>query len=159
MIKIREVRIEDTAKLIELLVRLTQEKPPVALELEPLIMKRERWVEPFLNQKIGFFVVAEEDGMIIGFCYVAIPKWYKPVTYIAISVDKDYRRKDIGGQMLYNVAEWAASQHLEYIIADVWDWNLKSLNFFKKHGFIEKSGFQDKFKGKEEEKIRLVMKV
>jgi ribosomal protein S18 acetylase RimI-like enzyme len=159
MPSIREVRIEDTVKLIELLVKLTREKPPVALELEPLIMKGLRWVEPFLDQKAGFFVVAEEGDNIIGFCYVAIPKWYKPITYIAIAVDEDYRRKDIGGQMLYHVAEWSSKKHLEYIIADVWEWNLKSLKFFRKHGFYEKSRFEDKFKGKEEEKVRLAMKL
>jgi N-acetylglutamate synthase-like GNAT family acetyltransferase len=159
MINVREVRIEDTVKLIELLVELTKEKPPVALELSPLIMKGERWVEPFLDQKAGFFVVAEMNGNIVGFCYVAIPKWYKPVTYIAIAVSKDYRRKDVGAQLLFHVAEWASKKHLEYMIADVWDWNEGSLNFFKKHGFKEKLKFQDKFKGKQEKKVRLVMKL
>ena len=55
--------------------------------------------------------------------------------------------------MFYHVAEWVSARHLEYIIADVWSWNLHSLNFFKELGFIEKSRFQDKFKGKEEEKV------
>jgi RimJ/RimL family protein N-acetyltransferase len=158
-INIREVRIEDSVKLIELLVSLTQEKPPVALELEPLIMKGIRWIEPFLDQKAGFFVVAEDDDKIIGFCYLAIPKWYKPIAYIAIAIKDDYRRKDISSQMFYHVAEWASEKHLSYIIADIWSWNSKSLNFFRKLGFREKSRFEEKFKGIEKEKVRMVMQL
>jgi RimJ/RimL family protein N-acetyltransferase len=159
MIKIREVMIEDTVKLIELLIKLIHEKPPIALELESLVMKGARWVEPFLNQKVGFFIVAEDDDKIIGFCYLATPKLVNPVAHIAIAVDKDYRRKNTGSQMFNHVAKWAFNTHLKYIIADVWNWNPKSLNFFKKLSFGEKLRFRDKFKGIPEEKVRMVLEL
>lgn len=53
----------------------------------------------------------------------------------------------------------AASRDIPYIVADVWNWNFKSLKFFEKLGFVEKTRFMDKFKGEEKIKVRLVKKV
>jgi len=159
MVKIRKVKISDWEELKRLLEGVVNEIPPVALELEPLIMKGSRWLADFPKGEAGLFVVAEDKGKIVGFCYLAIPKFYRPVAYIGVVVAKDHRKKDIASQMFYHVAEWAAAQHLEYIIADIWNWNLKSLKFFEKMDFIEKTRFMDKFKGEEEEKVRLVKKL
>lgn len=159
MIKLREVTVEDTEQLRDLLIRLVNEKPPVAVELEPLIMKGRRWIASFPTGETGHFIVAEVNNNIIGFCYLAVPKFYKPVAYIGIAVAKEYRRKDVGSRMFYHIAEWAVAQHLQYIIADVWSWNLKSLKFFEKLGFVEKTRFKDRFKGAEAEKVRLVKKI
>ena len=159
MIKIREITVEDTEKLRALLTDLVNENPPVALELEPLIMKGREWIARFPTGESGHFIVAEINNKIIAFCYLAVPKFYKPIAYIGIAVAKDYRRNDIGSQLFYHVAEWASAQHLEYLVADVWSWNFKSLKFFESLGFIEKTRFKDKFKGKEHEKIRLVKKI
>lgn len=159
MIKIRKVKVEDTEKLRGLLISLVNENPPVALELEPLIMKGRQWIASFPKGESGHFIVAEDKNKIVAFCYLAIPKFYRPVAYIGVAIEKEYRLKGIGSRMFYHVAEWAAAQRLEYIIADVWHWNLKSLKFFENLGFVEKTRFKDKFKGKEEEKVRLVKRL
>lgn len=159
MVKIREIKVEDWEELKDLLEDLVEEKPPVALELEPLIQKGKQWIAQFPRGELGHFIVAEEKGKIIGFCYLAVPQFYKPIAYIGISVRKKYRHHDIGSQMFYEVASWAASERLQYIIADVWHWNLKSLKFFESLGFVEKERFKAKFKGEEQEKVRLVKKV
>jgi L-amino acid N-acyltransferase YncA len=156
---IRKMRSGDTLQLIELLVKLIEEKPPVALELEPLIMKGERWVEPFLDKKFGYLVVAEDNGKIFGFCYAIIPTYYRPVAYIGVAVSNEYRGKNIGSQMFYQVADWASKKKLKNIIADIWDWNKNSIKFFEKLGFVEEERFKDKFRGKEEDKIRLVVRL
>lgn len=159
MINIRKAHVDDWEKLQDLLKELVSENPPVALELEPLIMKGRQWIATFPTGESGHFIVAEEGKRIIGFCYLAVPKFYKPVAYIGIVVAKEYRKKEIGSMMFYHVAEWAAEQHLQYIIADIWSWNLKALKFFEKLGFIEKTRFKDKFRAVEEEKVRLVKKL
>jgi RimJ/RimL family protein N-acetyltransferase len=151
---IRKIRSEDVLQLIELLVELVEEKPPVALELEPLIMKGERWTAPFLETKSGLLVIAEDKGKIIGFCYAIVPTYYKPVAYIGNAISKEYRRKNIGSQLFFQIASWASKKKLQYLIADVWHWNTKSSKFFEKLGFEEDERFKDKFRGKEEEKIR-----
>jgi RimJ/RimL family protein N-acetyltransferase len=156
---IREARVRDWEQLKVLLIKLTNENPPVAIELEPLIMKGSNWLAEFPKGKSGFFSVAEENGKIVGFCYLAVPKFYNPIAYIGIALDKVYRRNDIGTEMFYHVAGWAAAENLSYIIADVWSWNEKSKKFFEKLGFIEKEKFKDKFKGELKEKIRLVRKL
>lgn len=159
MIKIRKVQIKDTASLHELLQGLIDEQPPVALELEALLMKGEQWIRTFPSGESGHFIVAEEDERIVGFCYLAVPKFYRPVAYIGVVVDKEHRRGGLGSRMFYHVAEWAAAEKLQYIISDVWSWNLKSLKFFEKLGFVEKTRFKDKFKGDYETKVRLVKEV
>lgn len=159
MVNIRVVKISDWKKLKRLLLEITSEVPPVALELEPLVYEGEEWIAQFPRGDFGLFVVAEEKDTIIGFCYVAVPKFYKPVAYIGMAIAREYRRKGLGSQMFYHVAEWATKKQLQYLIADVWNWNLKSLAFFESLGFIEKDRFKDKFKGKEQEKVRLVKRL
>jgi RimJ/RimL family protein N-acetyltransferase len=144
---IREAKVEDWERLKGLLIRLLHEDPPVALELEPLVMKEKNWLAEFPKGKSGFFSVAEEKGQIIGFCYLAVPKFYNPVAYIGIALDKKYRKKDIGTELFYHVAGWAAAENLSYIIADIWSWNKGSIKFFEALEFIEKQRFKDKYKG------------
>jgi RimJ/RimL family protein N-acetyltransferase len=159
MIKIRKVSVDDWDDLKELLTDLVNEKPPVALELEPLIMKGPQWIEQFPRGNLGYFVVVHEDDNIMGFCYVAVPTYYKPVAYIGIGVAKGYRRHGLASQLFYEVAQWAVSKQIQYLIADVWSWNLRSMKFFEQLGFVERSQFKEKFKGEEKTKIRMVKEI
>jgi RimJ/RimL family protein N-acetyltransferase len=156
---IREAKISDWDQLRALLIKLTSEEPPVALELEPLVMKGKNWLAEFPKGKSGFFSVAEEKGEIIGFCYLAVPKFYNPVAYIGVALAKEYRKKDIGTELFYHVTGWAAAENLTYIIADIWSWNKGSIKFFESLEFVEKQKFEDKFKGELKEKVRLVKKI
>jgi RimJ/RimL family protein N-acetyltransferase len=159
MVKIREVKVSDWDDLRGLLEYLVHEKPPVALELEPLLQKGDEWLRQFPKGKLGYFVVAEKKGVIVGFCYLAVPQFYRPVAYIGMAVAKSERKQDIGSMLFYEVASWAAMMRLQYIIADIWHWNTSSNKFFAKLGFVEKERFQGKFKGEEKEKVRLVKKL
>jgi len=160
MITIRKANVGDWRKLRDLLKEVVAEKPPVALELEPLIQKEDRWLAEFPTKDQGRFIIAEkEDGEIIAFAYLAAPIFYQAVAYIGIVVKKQYRRKNLGGRLFYNLAGWATTKNFTYIIADIWAWNLKSLKFFENLGFKEKTRFSDKFKGEEREKVRLVKRV
>lgn len=156
---IRKIKPEDWKKLRKMLEVMAHEDPPVAVELEPLIFKTEKWIKSFPKENQGIFIVTEEEDMIIGFCYLVVPKFYALVAYIGIVVDKEHRGRNVGSQMFHHVAEWAVSQRLQYIIADVWSWNLGAIKFFQTLGFVEKSRFTDKFKGELKEKVRLVKKV
>jgi RimJ/RimL family protein N-acetyltransferase len=172
-INIRKVNVSDWEKLKKLLIEVVAEKPPVALELEPLIHKEDRWIAEFPTKDRGQFIVAElntkstdktydqenSGGEIIGFAYLAAPRYYEMVAYIGIVVKKEYRRKNLGTRLFYNLAEWAATKNLTYIIADIWSWNLKSIKFFEGLGFKEKNRFSDRFKGEEKEKVRMIKRV
>jgi RimJ/RimL family protein N-acetyltransferase len=157
--RIREARVEDWEKLKDLLNELIHEEPPVALELEPLIMKGREFLASFPKGNQGHFSVAEDKGKIVGFCYLVVPKFYKPVAYIGIVLVKEYRRKTIGSMLFYHVIGWAEGTNIQYIVADIWSWNKGSIKFFDSLGFIEKEVFKDKFKGREEEKVRLVRNI
>jgi RimJ/RimL family protein N-acetyltransferase len=156
MTKIREVKLDDWDRLKDLLTSLIQEKPPVALELEPLIMKGDEWIKQFPRGNLGYFVVALEGRHIVGFCYLAVPSYYKPTAYIGVGIEKKQRRHGLATQLFYEVAQWAVSKKLQYIIADIWSWNARSNKFFSHLGFVERSRFEEKFKGEEKVKVRLV---
>jgi RimJ/RimL family protein N-acetyltransferase len=156
MTRVRKVKEEDWDKLKDLLISLTRENPPVALELEPLIMKGDEWIRQFPKGDLGYFVVAFEGNHIVGFCYLAVPSYYKPVAYIGIGIEKGQRRHGLATQLFYEVAQWAVSKQLQYIIADIWSWNTKSIGFFSHLGFVERSRFEEKFRGEEKVKVRLV---
>jgi L-amino acid N-acyltransferase YncA len=160
MLEVRELNYSDWKKITELLKEVVLEDPPVALELEPLIMKTEQWVRSFpKSSKQGYFIVMQHNDKIVAFCYLVVPKFYKPIAYIGVVVTKKYRREDIGSQLFYNCAEWASGNHLQYLIADIWAWNKKSIKFFENLGFVEKELFLDNFKGEQKEKVRLVKKL
>jgi len=153
---IRSVKTSDWEKLKNLLIELVHEKPPVALELEPLIMKGVQWIEQFPRGKLGHFIIMESSDEIIGFCYVAVPTYYKPIGYIGIGIKKECRKKSLGSQMFYEVAQWAVKEQVQYLVADIWNWNLKSIKFFEHLGFVERQTFKEKFKGEERLKVRMV---
>jgi RimJ/RimL family protein N-acetyltransferase len=159
MLKIRKVKISDWDDLKKLIEDLTNERPPVALELHALLQKGEDWIRQFPKGDLGYFVVAERNKKIIAFCYLAVPQYYKPIAYIGIAVSKKHRKEDLGSMLFYEVASWAAMERLQFIIADIWSWNSASLKFFKNLGFEEKSRFEDKFQGEIKQKLRLVRKL
>jgi RimJ/RimL family protein N-acetyltransferase len=156
---IRPVKVKDWDKLVDLLQELVAEDPPVAIELEPLINKGDRWISQFPSGKLGYFVVVEQGTKIIGFCYIAVPTYYRPIAYIGLAIEAEHRGENLGSQLFYEVASWAASKEIQYIIADVWSWNHKSIRFFSHLGFIEKSRFEDKFKGEIKDKVRMVRSI
>jgi len=160
-IVVRNVGIADWARLVRLLKQLIHEKPPVALELEPLLFRTEEWIERFPGEDSGIFVVAENitENNIVGFCYLAKPSYRLAEAFIGIAVDKAYRRQNVGSMLFFRVAEWAARANLRLIITDVWDWNNESLDFFKKHGFRETEHFDAKFRGETRGKVRLVKEI
>jgi RimJ/RimL family protein N-acetyltransferase len=159
MIKLREIHISDWDNLKELLIDLVNEEPPVALELEPLIMKGPEWIRMFPKGDLGYFVVATNNKKVVGFCYVAVPVYYRPVAFIGIGVSKNFRRDGVGSQMFYEVAQWAVKEHLQYLLADIWSWNQSSISFFEHLGFVERERYPEKFKDKESSKVRMVKKI
>jgi RimJ/RimL family protein N-acetyltransferase len=151
--------MSDWEKLQELLDELVHEKPPVALELEPLIMKGREWIAQFPKGKLGYFVVAVVNQVIVGFCYGAVPTYYKPVAYIGIALGKKHRRQNIGAQLYYEIAQWAVGKEIQYLIADVWSWNAHSIKFFEHLGFVEKSRYKDKYQGELRMKVRMINRI
>lgn len=58
----------------------------------------EKWFRGFFDQDVvsrgsATFFLAENGGLLVGFCYVVVPKWRIPVGSVGIAVRKDYRRR------------------------------------------------------------------
>lgn len=157
--EIRNVRTNDLKGIHKLLEDLIKERPPVALELEGLLTKDKKWLKSFPRGSSGVFLVAEYKGEIIGFCYVAIPKFRILTGFVGIAVDKNHRKGGLGTKILQQVIDWAEISRLKYVIADTWNWNKGAQKFFQKNSFKKMGVFEDKFKGKIKKKVRLIYKV
>jgi len=157
-ISIRNVKEKDWAKVLHLLETLVHENPPVALELEALLLRTEEWIRNFPQETQGIFVVAEQtiEQNIIGFCYLAQPNFKYGEAFIGIAVGKAFRDNNIASQMFYRVAEWASGTGINYIFADIWEWNNSSIKFFESLDFKEIERFDDKFRGEIKTKVRLI---
>jgi GNAT superfamily N-acetyltransferase len=77
--------------------------------------------------------VAEERGKIIGACRAEKGRQINRLS--AIYVLPDYQGKGVGSELIVNALGWLGNQKDIYV--NVVEYNLKAINFYKKHGFVE----------------------
>lgn len=152
------------SKLKELLLSLDQETLPTTLDLEWALRHKDSWQKWFLgffdqavvSHDSAAFFLAEDEGAVVGFCYVVVPKLRLLVGSVGIAVFRDYRRRKVGSALLGESVKWAASAKLRVLTADVWSFNEASLAFFNANGFFEEKRWLEDFKGVKKEKVRLI---
>jgi len=81
------------------------------------------------------FVVAENDGQILGFLNMpVVPS--EPVARIRhLVVDAPHRRKGVGSALLTSVAAWARDQGVSGILAETETNNHPAISFLQRQGF------------------------
>ena len=87
-------------------------------------------------------LVAESDGMIVGFSLSFLRKY--PATWLSenygeindISVTKEHRRKGIGTKLVYKSIEWFKSKGIKRSEVKITTTNEVSLKFWRKIGMI-----------------------
>ncbi|MCM3164811.1 GNAT family N-acetyltransferase [Metabacillus litoralis] len=106
-----------------------------------------------LNETL--FLVAEEEGEIIGFANFTPLKDERKVELGAIYLYEDYQGKGIGTDLLN-----AGIQHLndvKKIYVNVEKENLAGVNFYKSKGFIIETEYEDLFDGHVLQTVRMVL--
>lgn len=80
------------------------------------------------------FLVAEEDGYVIGYVIFWV-KYENHGHIISIAVDKNYRRKGAGTQLLVKAISILSLLPIENVFLEVNENNTEAVEFYKKFNF------------------------
>ncbi len=81
------------------------------------------------------FFVAEINSFVVGYVTSRIVEGKGHI--LAIAVDKNYRRKDIGYILIDRVIEYLLKNNIKTVQLEVRVSNTKAIEFYKSQGFIE----------------------
>ncbi len=88
-----------------------------------------------VNSKTDFLLIAEENKNIIGFIIANYNPNFKKAVIENIFVKKDYRKQNIGSQLLDCLLEKLKDLKCEYVCSLVESHNDIAIEFYIKHGF------------------------
>jgi len=134
---IREALEEDLETVIQVWNKVASEKKYILVE-EVTDLQRKRFME-IMEKKIGFCIVAEVEGKIVGNC-VLVPRGlvaYKSrhVLDLGMQVLREYRGLGIGNALMDYIIEWAKKHGYEKISLSVFSTNKPAINLYVKFGF------------------------
>lgn len=130
---IREARIADCPRLMELVRELAvYEREP-----EAVTASLQHFEESgFGEQSVWWAIVAETDGIIVGFAlyYIRYSTWKGQRMYLEdLIVTDEYRGRGIGKKLLDELIEVAKAKGFSGMLWQVLDWNEPAINFYKKY--------------------------
>lgn len=144
-IKIRPAKLNDVPVLDSFQNKIGVHERP----LDPAIKRRGKiryhslnTIKRLINSKNSIVLIAEVDGKPAGCGFGEIQKtkgnWsrYKNKGYIGMMfVEKRYRIKGIGGMIIDKLLRWFKKNKIKDIRLQVYENNVGSVEFYKKHGF------------------------
>lgn len=133
-IKIRPARREDCPRLMELVQELaTFEREPDAVTVSLQHFEE----SGFGQQPVWWAIVAETDGMIVGFSlyYIRYSTWKGQRMYLEdLLVTEEYRGRGIGKMLLDETIDIAKAKGYSGMLWQVLDWNEPAIKFYEKYG-------------------------
>lgn len=81
------------------------------------------------------FIVADNDGKILGFMDMPIDADDKLAHVRYLAVDPSHRRKGIGTALLTSALAWLREQGVQGVLAEVDTRNFPAISFLQRHGF------------------------
>jgi len=93
----------------------------------------EAYFKSFLDSE--FFFVAEDDSKVVGFL-IGEEETEDSAFLNAMAVDKEFRGKGVGGQLLQHFKDAVSKMGLKKICLFAPDWNVQTLKFYEKNGFV-----------------------
>jgi L-amino acid N-acyltransferase YncA len=91
------------------------------------------------------YLVYEENGNLIGYCYVHLWKTraaYSHTVETTIYISNEFQHKGIGRQLMATLIEECKKKEFRILIACITDENLKSCKFHEEMGFKQVSHFE-----------------
>lgn len=133
-ITIRNVRIEDCPRLLELIRELAEyEKAP-----QEVTVTLEQFTDAGFGENPVWKAFAAVDGdQIIGFAlyYIRYSTWKGCRMYLEdLLVTESYRGRGIGKMLFDKLLEEAKAQNYNGMVWQVLEWNEPAINFYKKYG-------------------------
>lgn len=140
-INIRAAKQEDCPRLMELVQELAvYEKEPDAVTVS-----MQHFVESgFGDQPVWWAIVAELDGVIVGFAlyYIRYSTWKGRRLYLEdLIVTEEHRGKGLGKMLLDELVSIAQKGNFSGMMWQVLDWNEPAINFYKKYNASIEDGW------------------
>ena len=98
------------------------------------------------NKKAKVFLVLEMGNKIIGFGFVASYKPFKSCSHVGVLtyfILSEYTGKGLGTKLINQLISKGKNLGITNYLAHISSKNEQSLNFHKKHGFLEVGRFKD----------------
>jgi ribosomal protein S18 acetylase RimI-like enzyme len=95
-------------------------------------------------QRSECFLVAEEDGQVVGYVDMTVRAWHATGWIANLVVARRYRRQGIGTALLRAAACWAKEHGLKGLMAEMQTKNYPAIRFYQKNGFTF-CGFSDRY--------------
>lgn len=138
MIEQRELRIDDTEGLADLVTGVYDELPesmnflyrPSRAELADMVSKK---IGRILRKQL-VDMVALEDGRVIADCEIAIDSSGRGI--VGVIVSKSHRRKGVARSLLEECLRKSKDLGIDTVYAEVTKTNGPALAFFEKTGFL-----------------------
>jgi GNAT superfamily N-acetyltransferase len=138
---IREAKKEDVERILELIHALAIfEKEEDAVK----VTKEELERDGFGPDPAYKCIVAEEDGVVIGFAlyYIRYSTWNGKTVYLEdFLVDEKYRSKGIGKILFDEMIAIAQRLKVRQMCWQVLDWNEGAIRFYKKYNAEMNAGW------------------
>lgn len=138
--------VEKTANGLQVSWRLI-ERPlvPPFLSTDYGLSRQEReQVGARLRENDGLYLVIEDAGKLVALLDVERERWRDTATVWNILVDRSYRRRGLGGQLMNRAIEWARRHGLRGIMLETQTNNLPACHFYQAVGF-KLCGLDDHF--------------
>lgn len=95
-------------------------------------------------QRNGCFLVAEDQGKVLGYLDLQIQRWHEVGWIVNLAVDRSHRRKGIGGMLLEQGITWGRGVGLRALMAEVQTKNHPAITLGSKYGFSF-CGYNDQY--------------
>lgn len=149
---IRKARIEDSEKMLEMLLKLDEETK--FMMLEPGERSNNiKGIEGMINGTIAgdnLILLAEDKENIVGFLSAqrGHARKIKHTAYIVVGIRQAYRNQGIGGQLFSELDKWAKENDVSRLELTVMCPNEAAKHLYEKNGFVvegikKKSIFMD----------------
>jgi ribosomal protein S18 acetylase RimI-like enzyme len=142
IIKATESHVPDTVELWREFMDFHKDIDPRFPMREDAHVSFEQHIREQMEAEDTLVTVALDESRVVGYSVSKVnrypPIWGERETYgyiDAMAITSDYRRKNIGEQMLGRIFEWFASQDIDRIELSVSARNRVGYSFWRKHGF------------------------
>ena len=135
---------------IPAVVALYRQLDQALVDLQPeffcVAPRGEEFVRQAVKAADADYLLAEEDGAVVGFALVNYAGWTPefscvlPHRYARLEdlvVGKAYRGRGIGGELLAAAKRWARNRRLEYVELNVLAQNESAVKLYESQDFVE----------------------
>jgi streptothricin acetyltransferase len=108
-----------------------------------------------LRRGDGLYLVIEAEARLIGLLDMECQAWRKAAMLWNLAIDRSFRGRGLGTELIRRALEWARAQQLRAIVLETQTNNYPACQFYRKQGFLL-GGIDDHFYSNEDVALKEV---